>query len=342
MILIVTHSLNGTGAPRVAVNMANALSEVTNVTVLNMNADHEELKRDLLPSVTVFSFDLTPTSLVHQLISSGSRRLGLRSTLRQIFFDSLLRQQRPSLVIFNTMYHSELQRVCDRFEVPSIRYLHEDIYLEGLRPLEIRELNRASCVLGCSTSVVNSARKMGIKVEVDILPPSHIKKGALASNFGTRTPKKSVVCVGSGGFRKGADYASAFSVRNPSIEVHWFGELEVSYEGVIDHGMVSEVPYETFSHFFLLSRNDPYGLAAIEALDSGLTVIGWDHLDLIDHLGSRGIGYGVPEGDLVTLEHAFYSIVHKESRDLIDEFLLEISPPMLYGRKLWEIIQSLT
>lgn len=342
-IMLVTHSLSRTGAPKVAVGAANELSRFFKVFLLNMNPLLDDIVDDVSDAV-----DLLPPlerldTPSQRLLNGAARRVGIAISRKHLVFQGHLRKIKPKVVLFNTMYHSDLQIITKRERIPSLRWLHEAGLQSKLTTREVKELNKATRILGCSESVVEAAGERGMLVHRQPLRPALDTplKPRLATSQQKRNVVRSAVMVGSGGKRKGVDYARAVAERAGGFKIHWYGQLQSSPPDIDFHGLVKEVPYHLHTDFLLLSRDEPFGLVALEALAWGLRIAGWSHLSVIQDLESVGLAVGFDEGDIDGIVKHLVTPVWLPRWSARAAFLSDFEPGKIYGRQLWSHINSL-
>ena len=346
-MIIISHSLSRTGAPKVALDIANYFKNQYKVVVLSINSNtankwavNGDIKLHELP----FLF-LSPSSRFMRLVNKIISTLSLKKfDLKGLWYLYFLIKYRPSFVIHNTMYHSDLQRISNALNLKSVRYLHEDeFYLNSLLKHDILEFNKGVVTLGCSPSVVKAAESIGISVYKDYLPAITNNLIELAKNI--QKPLCSgglrVLTVGSSDLRKGADLANgiANTLSKESI-YHWYGDLiNPSFERIKYYGTVPKVPFFQYNIYSFTSRSDPWPIAVLEALANGLIIVGWENLPLIIELKRYNLAYSVPQYDLVHFSRAIENCKGK-SQDMraVQDFLTNYTSDVLYGQKLSQFL----
>lgn len=345
--MIVSHSLSRTGAPKVALDIAYYYKNKYKVVVLSVNSSTTN-KWAVMSNVKVHELPITflsPSSIFMRLVNKIVSVLSFKSLdLKGLWYLYYLLKYWPSAVIHNTMYHSDLQRISNAFNLRSVRYLHEDeFYLSSLTEQDISEFNKGVITLGCSPSVVKAAESIGISVHEDYLPAVTNNLIELAKN----NPKPlctgglRVLTVGSGNLRKGADLANRIANLLPKESTyHWYGDLiNPSFEKIKYHGTVSKVPFLQYNIYSFTSRSDPWPIAVLEALANGLIIVGWENLPLIIELKRYNLACSVPQYDLIYFSRAIENCKGKsQNMRAVQDFLTNYTSDVLYGQKLSQFL----
>lgn len=342
-ILLVTHSLSRTGASKVAVGAANELSRFYKIFLLNMNPLLQDIAGDVSEAVDILPPLGRLDSLSQRLLNGTARRVGIPISRKHFVFRNYLRTLHPKLVLFNTMYHSDLQIITKREGIPSLRWLHEAGLQSHLTTREVKELNMATRILGCSESALKAGKNRGVRVHPQPVRPALDTPLGPVDN--TCQQKSSVApsaaVVGSDGKRKGVDYAIKVAERAGEFKIHWYGQLQSPPPGIDFHGLVKSVPYELHTDFLLLSTDEPYGLVALEALACGSRIAGWRHLNVIQDLESVGLAVGFEEGDIDGMVNHLLTSEWVPRWSAKATFLADFEPGKIYGKQLWRHISSL-
>lgn len=314
-VVIVSHSLTLTGAPKVALDVALYLSSFSRVVLLNLNPQKEQLALPANSSITVHSFP-AHLFLDNNLFVLLDRLLRLASnqylSLKKLWFLLFLLKARPVLTIFNTFYHHDLQDLPKYLLGKSVRYLHEDSYfLKSLSPSQIKSLNKSDCLFGCSPTVVSDSRDLGLNVNKRFIPFSTDTLIPNLYSLPTKAPSPdSILSVGSDLYRKGFDYVSQLANVTTS-SIHWYGETPSPnpHDSVLCQGYSRSIPYKHYSIYLFLSRSDPWPLSVLEAISHKLIVIGWAHLPLMSELSRHHIGHSVDSYNLKQLTDCVNKLV---------------------------------
>ena len=309
-MVIVTHSLTYTGAPVVALDLAEYFSQYFNLTLINMNPTTQaHLRRKIPTGVKTIDFPLCLHKipfflrLMNRLIRIAT--LG-KINLRKFWFFWMMTIYKPKYIIFNTYFNVDIQSISNLLGIPSVRYLHENYgYLKELKKNDIRIINRGTKTIACSPSVIADAKKLGIKCAPEFLPAATDCQIRTINNidrgWGMKTKgKNSVITVGVGWKRKGGQFAEKFAIVNRDIKYHWIGDVEIpeSFKNVVYHGHQLEFSYDIANAFFLISTEEPWSISVLDALANGLVIFGWSHLSIIQELEKYGLAVSIPRYDL--------------------------------------------
>jgi glycosyltransferase involved in cell wall biosynthesis len=340
-VLVVTHSLSLSGAPKVAVDLCNYFAQRSLfVTLFNINGTTGMPRlidldsRVKFHTITKFIYNINQFKffrLLKKLLSFIS--VTAPFSIDKHFF-KVYKSFEPDIIIYNTIYHLNLQRnICNK-RTKIFRYIHENIsYLHNVSYKDILILNESICI-ACSSSVKEDCESVGIKIEQEPIPAALDSLPIFPQkNLSNRIK---FLCVGSGSKRKGADFANDFAKKlkiHDVGELFWYGELENpnNFKSLTYLGTSPHVPYQEYDCFLLLSREEPWGIAALEALSAGLIVIGWSHLCLIKILSSKNLAISVSKYDTGEL----FSLIGNLKYFNIDEvaktdFLAQFSSKNLY------------
>ncbi|MDB4154687.1 hypothetical protein N9682_06125 [Candidatus Pelagibacter sp.] len=345
-IVVVTHSLTYSGAPLVALDLAEYLLRYFNVTLINMNPTTQaHLRRKIPTGVKTIDF---PPSLQQNIpfFIKWMNRLVRGATwgkinLRKIWFFWMMAIYKPKYIIFNTYFNTDIQSISNLLGISSVRYLHENYdYLKELKKNDIIIINRGTKTIACSPSVITDAKKLGIKCEPEFLPAATDRQiriiNSIDRTWGRKTKtKNSVMTVGGGFERKGGQFAEKFATVNSDIKYHWIGEVELPelFKNVVYHGHQLEVSHDIANAFFLISTEEPWSISVLDALANGLVIFGWSHLSIIQELKKYGLAVSVPQYnlDLLALEYRKYDFSNYYQKYLITKnFLSVYSTTKLY------------
>lgn len=314
---MVTHSLTYTGAPLVAIDLAIYLSYYYDVILINMNSEVPILKRRNVPSkiktVDVPYWLENPKLLVQIINKFISICTKKKLSMRKLWFYFLLKIKNPEIILFNTLYHADIQHASNILNKRSIRYLHENYhYLKNLPQTDIDIINQGGKVIACSPTVLRDTLKVGLKCDPEFFPAATdrvleiLDKKSVFSKSNQK--KRTILTVGSGWEIKGGEYAEEFASSNPEVVFHWIGEITSPnlFKTVKYHGLQKVVDFNIAESFFLLSKVDAWPIAAMEALAHGLVVFGWSHLALIQELEKDGLAVAVESFNIKELNTAYY------------------------------------
>ena len=344
-MVIVTHSLTYTGAPLVALDLAEYLTRHFKVILINMNpTTQEHLRRKTPTGIKNIDFPLCLhkipflLKLVNRLVRGVTWG---KINLRKIWFFWIMAIYKPKYIIFNTYFNIDIQSISNLLGISSVRYLHENYnYLKELKKNDIRIINRGTKIIACSPSVIADAKKLGIKCEPEFLPASTDHQIRIINNidstWGIKTKRKnSVMTVGGGWERKGGQFAEKFATVNRDIKYHWIGGVEIPelFKNVIYHGHQLEVSHDIANAFFLTSTEEPWSICVLDALANGLVIFGWSHLSIIQELEKYGLAVSIPQYDLdlLALKYRKYEFKNYHKKYFaVKEFLGLYSSKKLY------------
>jgi len=342
-ILIVTHSLTYSGAPLVALDLASYLSRYFRTILINMNSKTELILRRKVPKdIEVVDFPMWMNSYLIRLINLIIRRVTFEKiSLRKIWFLFMITKYKSKYIIFNTYYNIDIQSVANLLGISSIRYLHENYgYLSELKKKDIKIINSGTKVIACSPSVIDDAKILGIKCEPEFLPATTDRQINIIEKIDTcwgktKNINNTVMTVGGGWERKGAQFAELFATTYRDIKYHWIGEVEIpeSFKNVIYHGHRLDITYNFANAFFMISKEDPWPITVLDALANGLVIFGWSHLSIIQELEKYGLAVSIPKYDVNSLAFAYrkYNFLnHYKKYFTAKEFLYLYKSSKLY------------
>ena len=344
-IVIVTHSLTYSGAPVVALDLAEYLSRYFNVILINMNPTTQAHFRRKIPTdVKTIDFPLClyKSPLFIKLMNRLVRVVTCRKiNLSQLWFFWMMKIYKPKYTIFNTYFNIDIQSISNLLGIPSVRYLHENYgYLKKLKKNDISIINKGTKTIACSPSVISDSKKLGIKCDLEFVPATTDRQIRIINNInvasGMKTnTKNSVMTIGGGWERKGGQFAEKFATINRDIKYHWIGHVEKPelFKNVIYHGQQLEISYGFANAFFLISTEEPWSICVLDALANGLAIFGWSHLAIIQELKKYSLAVSIPSYDLDHLTHEYrmfdFSNYHKKHLR-VKEFLYLYSSHKLY------------
>lgn len=344
-MIIVTHSLTYTGAPLVALDLAEYFARHFKVILINMNpTTQEHLQRKTPIGIKTIDFPLCLHKIpfflrfINRLIRGATWG---KINLRKIWFFWMMIIYKPNYIIFNTYFNIDIQSISNLLSIPSVRYLHENYgYLKELKKNDIRIINRGTKTIACSPSVIADAKKLGIKCEPKFLPAATDHQiriiNIIDSAWGIKAKRKnSVMTVGGGWERKGGEFAEKFATLNLDIKYHWIGDVEIPklFKNVVYHGHQLDFSYDIANAFFLTSKEEPWSICTLEAIANGLAVFGWSHLAIIQELKKYNLAVSIPSYDLNLLAHEYrkYDFLnHHKKYVRTKEFLSLYSSNKLY------------
>lgn len=311
-IAVFTHSLSRTGAPRVAIDVASHLASKGDTALLlypSHRVSDSELHRlmEVPTSTRAVPIGGLDDYWSSSLLDPLRRRIGSDKTARARAFEVGVEALDLEGIIFNTCYHSDLQRSATRIGIPSARYLHEgSSYLSRLSKAELMAMS-VGPIFACSDSVARAARGRGLHVEEAVIPGSSdsllsmVREG-LSSTASMSREGRFALGVGTSQ-RKGFHWAQRFAEASDRM-VCWIGDDCRGQGNLRVLPPTNAVPYKDASVFLLLSEEDPWPLVALEAIAHRVPLIGWRTLDVIQVAEAAGVASGVEYGDIGGLCHA--------------------------------------
>lgn len=326
-ILLVSHSMSRTGAPRVILNIANELNpNIYDVAVFNVNSTNEQLSTELNKNITLRRVNPYLINL------SQSRIPGMKFVARVIgkfinvpkTFKRTLREFKPDLVLINTIYHLYLSDITNELSIKTIRYIHElESYQYSLSETDKQKfLESQDHIWACSEKVKNILTSYYNKEDVEIVYPLvKIQKYQEKANR-RKAEQFKVISAGAVDFRKGFDLWVDVAVKalslNDNILFEWYGSLEneqlnyFSYcmkkipdgykNKILYKGEVNDLQDKLINAdlFFLSSREDPFPIVVLESLANGLPSVGFASGGICE-LEDRGVSRSVELGDKLGL-----------------------------------------
>ena len=344
-IAIFSHSLSRSGAPRVALDVANYMTlEGDDVFLLYPahRVTSTELNRisEIPPSVRRLPIGGLDDYWNSSFLDPLRRRLGSNNTARARSFEEHVDPLALDGIVFNTCFHSDLQRSATQIGLPTARYLHEGpSYLSRLRSRELEAMS-VGPVFACSNSVVTAARQRGLHVEESVIPAStnsllsivREAKSVIASR-----PREELFALGVGtSYTKGFHWAQRFADLSDRT-VLWIGDESRGSRNLRVSPPRNAVPYEDAAVFLMLSEEDSWPLVALEAIAHGVPLIGWRTLDVIQAAEAAGVASGVEFGDMGGLCRAVEEVwgstsSTEEAERFLGKYTTENTVGVLAGR----------
>lgn len=305
-IILVTHSLSRTGAPQVLVNLSNLLvKDNFSVIIYNINSNLLDLESQINKKIRLYNYSkiISKLKLSKNFIISFLFKIISKVFSIEKMFKNIIVENRPDLIIFNTIFHQKLSVIANKKKIPSIRYIHEldSITNSILLGEKNRFIKSNDDIWVCSDQTGKSINKNFAKKDYQIMYPLVKIKNNILKN-----KKSDIININSAGdicYRKGFDLwidtAIIVCKQNKNIIFNWFGNkgLDGYYESqiqkipdnlkkqIIYHG-VSESLIDNLSNghlFFLSSREDPFPIVCIESLASGVPIIGFESGGIDEH-----------------------------------------------------------
>jgi glycosyltransferase involved in cell wall biosynthesis len=300
-ILIISHSLTRTGAPRVLVDMANWLNgHGWSVTVMNMNtAAPAPLAADLAPEIRY-------APMPRFAVSSKWRHRALNALFggghRLKFVAGILDEVRPDIVWVNSVFHLDINDLvlsrgiaCVRYLLEAERYFHQLSDADSGRLMDPR-LHIVTVDEDLARFIRNFFQQ---RVELVALPPTPLAK--IPDPPAKEAPYQ-VLGMAAAGLTKGFDLFCAvaervLSTRKDAVFVYVgptddkefleIGLRQVRPENrdrLVITGFVPDVkPYFEKAALFLYPvRQDPYPIVGLWALAYGMPVVGFENCFMED------------------------------------------------------------
>jgi glycosyltransferase involved in cell wall biosynthesis len=326
-VLLVSHEATRTGAPKVAVEIAQALTTAGAVVSTIVRWDGP-LRADL----TNASSRTRLESFRHLRVAV--RKLRPRSWLANRIDEWIaaftIRRERPDLIYANTAIAAGYVRPARRAGIPVVLHIHE------LEPLASNTLARYKLgssyseitLVACSeAAAANLASIAGVSADDVAVVPSMVNAAQVRETVkdektaSTEGPR-SVVACGTADLRKGVDRweEAATLVRDllpdEDIRFTWLGDNTgwPSHAAVDFAGEVAN-PYPMIASadvFTLPSRVDPFPLVVLEAMALERPVVAFDIEGVREQLGDAGVI--VPEGDVGAFAKAIAGLLADHDR----------------------------
>ena len=297
-ILLVSHSLSKTGAPLVLVNIANHLDLLGyNVFLYNVNSSQKALINRLNDSIKIIHYSSFISNLKNKksfFLNIIGRTLGKLLPISKDF-NSIIKNNKPDLVIFNTIFHLHLSKIVEKHEIKSIRYIHESwSFLSTLSTADrFNLLTSRDKFIACSENVKYLIESYYGIENVNVIYPI-LNRDSL--NVSQEKINTFTVCsAGSVYFIKGFDIWIEVAKKTLDIDENiifeWYGSNsddkyfnyyikkipEKYLHRIIYKGEVQNLSSAISNRnlFFLSSREDSFPVVCLEALESGLPLIGF-------------------------------------------------------------------
>jgi glycosyltransferase involved in cell wall biosynthesis len=338
-VVLVSHEASRTGAPRVAMNVARALShsgyEV--VTVLRIGGP-------LAPEFEAASHRVVhePLTRLRVVLRYFRRTRPLATRLEQRAARRVLRRARPAVVYLNSVKSACYVRPALQLGIPPLLHVHEGEPLASstLARYRLGGLYERVRLAACSDDARdNLARISGVNPAAITVIPSlvdfdwMVTEARLPSPGATSVPAGTLVvgACGTADRRKGADLwlemAAHISSARPDLLVkfRWVGkvpdrELRRLGErlGIGDRvELVGELanPYPALAAmdvFTLPSRDEPFGMVVLEAMALGRPVVVFALPAVVAQVGDAGVV--VPPGDVRAMAVAVLELLDHPGR----------------------------
>ena len=316
-VLLVSHEASRTGAPRVAVRVAEALRAGRAANVVTVLRWPGPLQDDLRGGSDRFLLEPLRRTRVWLRRTRRTRRLAVLVETAVAW--AVIAVVRPDVVYANTTLSACYVRPALGWRRRVVLHVHE---LEPLASQSLARYGLASSwasieLVACSTAVAeNLERLTGRTVDrvVHSVPDGADIAGLAAGAAWERPTARLVVgACGTPDHRKGVDLFAAVATRlvdelgAAEVGFVWLGGAappEVSGAPVAFLPAVAN-PYPHLQSFDVLavtSREDPFPLVVLEAMSLGTPVVAFDVGGLREQVGDAGVL--VPAGDLDTFVDA--------------------------------------
>ena len=333
-VLLVTHEATRSGAPKVALDIARALSQ----------DDHDVRCVSRRPGPLLEEFAAVAPTRIEPLYRIR-RRLWL-SSLRRIAYaiDSgvatvTVAIHRPDLVYLNSASSAVYVAAARRLRRPVVLHLHESGATATTFLSQARALNRLHevTVVACSPSVQRDAvdtlrmREGTVQLLLSVPDGEQVQRLAAQTVGGddgdTVYPPEAVV-VGACGTverRKGTDLwlemvadIERRNVHGLPLQFVWIGSTREPLVDEVSMGMfpgATANPYPHLKRFDVLtvpSREDPFPLVVLEAMSLGTPVVAFAVDGIPDQIGDAGVT--VPPEDVEQLATAVLALCESPQR----------------------------
>ena len=321
-ILLVSHSMSRTGAPKVVLNIANSLDEsVYEVMIYNVNSSLNQLNSEIKSNVSLKEYYPIVSKLKNSKFFPVKYFFKVIGKLFSIsnHFNKTLLSFKPDLVIINTLFHLHLSEITAQQGIKTVRYFHElESYLFSLSEQDkMRLLNSTDTIWACSKKVKNILESFYSKENIEVVYPLIY----LNDNSQIEPAKKehfTVISAAAINFRKGfdlwVDVAIATLKVNKNINFKWYGQaIEkdpyfINSMNKIPLSLKTRISYcgetenlqnklASSNLFFLSSREDPFPIVCMEAIGTGIPCVGYKSGGIIE-LEENGVAKAYDLGDL--------------------------------------------
>ena len=321
-ILLVSHSMSRTGAPKVVLNIANSLDKsIYEVMIYNVNSSLNQLNSEIKSNVLLKEY----YPLVSKL--KNSRFLPVKYFFKVVgkffnisnHFEKTLSSFKPDLVIINTIFHLYLSEITAKKGIKTVRYFHElESYIFSLSEEDkMCLLTSTDTIWACSKKVKNILESFYSKKNIEVVYPLIY----LNENSQIEPEKKenfTVISAAAINFRKGfdlwVDVAIATLKVNKNIDFKWYGQANEKDPYFID--TMNKIPLSLKTRisycgetknlqnkltssdlFFLSSREDPFPIVCMEAIGTGIPCVGYKSGGIIE-LEENGVAKAYDLGNL--------------------------------------------
>jgi glycosyltransferase involved in cell wall biosynthesis len=328
-VLLVSHAATLTGAPRVALDVADALAaghEVVSVTRRPGPLDGAFRARSSRHLVE-------PLHRVARVLRHWDRTRPLEAVLSRATARFVLRRVRPDVVYANTSESAGYVHPAVRRGLPVVLHVHEPGH-DLARMLGPHRL--APALERCTLVAVSEAARRELAGLLD-RPPSSIRvlpaavdtDAVAAAGAGVATEAGLVGAVGSVTHRKGTDLWVAMAARvhaeEPGARFEWLGDdptdavaasvRELGIEGVVSFVPATPAPHPRMARYAVLtlpSREETAGLVVQEAMALGVPVVAFDLPAVAEQTGDDAAL--VPAGDVEAMAGAVVGLLRDEGR----------------------------
>ena len=348
-IVIFTHSLSRSGAPKVAVDLANWLSSLgESVTIVHPSESDITRKTEISPQVNTKSLELISEGPLNKLLDFfGSNKFSWIGKRRKRFL-SLVKELNPDVAIVNTFYWAVFSSWLVHARVPHIRYLHEgSYYLEQLSTQDVRWISKSNLVISASPSTSRDAEVFSAWTVGEGFYPYPAPDNFIAPSrvfYNQEQPELRIVSVGFPKERKGLNYIEevANNLKN-AIFVHGNDGDVVSENKLINLMGAGPINWSNYDMLLVLSVSEAWPIVAIEAAQHGVYVVGWQTIDTLIELEKHNLASTFEFGDVDSLSGFIqnWSPKFREQRRSYERFVSKFSANQIYG-DIREILRTIS
>lgn len=348
-IAIFSHSLSRSGAPKVAIELANWLSKMgDSVTIIHPLESSNEIADLISSKVKIKSLAFRSEGLLKQLLDFIGSNLYSGISPRRKRFNRLLKEVNPDVVLVNTFYWAVISKWLWSAGVPSIRYLHErSFFLNRLSKREIRWIAKSDLVISASPSTrLDAEQYSSWRVDKRFFPhPAPAQFGRPPRHFvNVNRSEPSIVSVGFPRERKGFDYIErAINKTSKTICVHGNHEKETSDNEQIRLMGSGPIDWASYDLLLVLSVSEPWGIVAIEAAHHGVYVVGWGSIDSLIELEKYNLASTFEYGDVDSIATFIqsWSVSDEHCGTYYERFASNFTETYIYGG-VREILRSIS
>lgn len=335
-VLVVTHEASRTGAPRVALDVIEAL-EMHGITTVAVVRWPGSLSPEF--DIAADRTRLEPLRRLRVFLRRFRRTRRLAIAVEQKAAGMVLRQERPDLVYLNTVKSACYVRPAVKLGLPVILHSHElgNLASATLARYRIEKLYDHVRLVACSDAAAEQLRAITGCNDVVVVPssvdPERIRRLRLEDGGESTAPadRRRLVTCGTADDRKGADLwletarLLLQTMGDGCPDFLWIGaDPNHSYQDRASQLGLDRIvrfvgpranPFPLVASGDLLivpSREDAFPLAVLEGMALGLAVVAFDVGGIPDQVGDCGAL--VPAGDAAAMAGTIRHLLEDSER----------------------------